>query len=503
MFGHAFSRRSFLGSAAAGVLGSIISLPGGPAQVKRLPKRLAKNIIFCVSDGMSMGVPTMVNHMLMQAAGQTSFWTKLSERPDAVNGFMDTCSLSSMVTDSAAASSAWGSGSRVLNGAINTLPGVELTPLYEVLKGEMLRGLVTTATITHATPSGFAVAVRSRSAEPVIARQYLEREVDVLMGGGQEFFDPSLRSDKEDVYAAYDKAGYSVWKTRDELMAGNRRGRALGVFNRGQMPFTIDRNNSEEIARRTPTLTEMSEAALQILSKGRSGFILQIEGARIDHAAHPNDLGAILNDQLEFEQAVKAAVEFADNDGETLVVVTSDHGNANPGITGAAGFGAGNGLFLLSGMKSSYEAMGEELKAAKTPAAVQELVEAKLGIKLSAESAQAVAASADGKSPVASFGNYRFPTAVLSMALGTHTGVGWTSGSHTSDWTMTTAIGPGRELFAGVVRNDACFGKLLLARGLEFRNPSMTLQEARAAEEKESGKLQAALRDAAESEHWV
>jgi alkaline phosphatase len=94
--------------------------------------------------------------------GRYGIWLETAKRPDVVKGTMDTRSLDSLVTDSAAASTAWGTGSLVLNGAISTLPGIELTPIYDVMgRAGMLRGLVTTATATHATPSGFASSVTS------------------------------------------------------------------------------------------------------------------------------------------------------------------------------------------------------------------------------------------------------------------------------------------------------------------------------------------------------
>ncbi|ARU41279.1 hypothetical protein CCB80_09080 [Armatimonadetes bacterium Uphvl-Ar1] len=182
------SRRSILAGAGAVVGSTVVSLPGMASFVRPIEKR-AKNIIFCVSDGMSAGVPSMADQFKDVNFGERGTWRTLMLRPDVVQGVMDTRSLNSLMTDSAAAATSWGSGSLVLNGAINYLPGIgELTPLYDLLgKAGMRRGLVTTATITHATPSGFAVSSAKRSAEPEIARQYLTRGVEVLMGAGMNF----------------------------------------------------------------------------------------------------------------------------------------------------------------------------------------------------------------------------------------------------------------------------------------------------------------------------
>jgi alkaline phosphatase len=140
---------------------------------------------------------------------------------------MNTRSLNSMVTDSSAASSAWGSGSRVVNGAVNVLPdGRLLTPLY-TLFGEAgwKTALVTTAEITHATPAGFAVAIKSRGNSDGIAKRYLDRNIEVLLGGGRPFFDPKKRKDKRDLRAEFKLAGYAssrIWmnSTRRPRMPG-------------------------------------------------------------------------------------------------------------------------------------------------------------------------------------------------------------------------------------------------------------------------------------------
>lgn len=457
------------------------------------PKR-AKNIIWCVSDGMSAGVPSMLHHFLQITEGRNSPWSEMCKLPGAVHGFMDTRSLDSMMTDSAAAATSWGSGTHVLNGAINTLPGgLELTPLYDLLGAQgMKRGLVTTATITHATPSGFAVCSAKRSAEPEIARQYRTRGVEVLMGGGNQFFAADKRADKVDVYGEYSADGYAVCRSRDELMAAAGKSKILGIFAEGQIPFTVDRDHNPEIAAVVPTLAEMARVAIDALKGTGDGFVLQIEGARVDHAAHPNDLAGLIYDQLAYEEALQVALDFALADGETLVVSTSDHGNANPGISnGPSYYGEANGLAKLKGMTSSYERMATDLTAAETVGSLQALIEAKLGIQLTDEQASGVLTA-----PLAGFGNYGFATAALSMALGSHTGVGWSSGNHTSDWTKLTAIGPGAELFAGLVENVECFGKLLALREIAFENPKMSLEEAKRIAEAEKA-------SALVEPHWV
>ena len=167
---------------------------------------------------------------------------KLLSDPRARVALMNTRSLNSFVTDSAAASSSWGSGSRVTNGALNVLPnGTLLTPLYELFgQKKWARGLVTTAEITHATPAGFAVATKSRENAQVIAAQYLDRKIEVLLGGGSPFFSRRRRKDRRDLRGDFATAGYTV--VRD--LAGLEQARIdtplLGTFANSHLPYTLD-----------------------------------------------------------------------------------------------------------------------------------------------------------------------------------------------------------------------------------------------------------------------
>lgn len=449
-----------------------------------------------------MAVPTILDHYLQLEQGRKSFWSTLARRDDVTCGWMDTRSLSSLVTDSAAAGSAWGCGRHVWNGMINTLPdGTALRTLYSLLaEKKMKTGLVTTATITHATPASFAVTIDQRDKEADIAARYLERKVDVLMGGGNRFFAPDARPDRRDLYADFARAGYTVAKNRDEMRAA-RSAPLLGVFANGHIPYTVDRMHSRDLQQAVPTLREMTEKAIELLSGSEGGFVLQVEGARIDHAAHANDIGAAIFDQLAFEEACEAAIAFAEKDGQTLVVLTSDHGNSNPAL-----FGSGpeygdsrTSIQALSKMRASFEGMARELREANSASAVRDLVEAKLGIALSAEEAEVFWRARQGQSPLAPFRGYNFESGVLGMLLSNYHHVGWVSGQHTSDYTIVTAFGPGREEWAGLIDNVEVFDLLLAHRDIKFQNPGMSYEEG--ARHMRGGRSEA-LRSVVEA-HWI
>ena len=153
--------------------------------------KTAKNIIVLVSDGMSQGTLTLGNLYHQRKLGKNSPWMQLYLDKKASSGLMDMASASSIITDSAAASSSWGSGFRIKNGALNVgVNGEEYLPIWQKFKlAGKKAGCVTTVPITHATPAGFMVSSKSRNSQEEIAEKYLYKKIDVLIGGGAKYFD--------------------------------------------------------------------------------------------------------------------------------------------------------------------------------------------------------------------------------------------------------------------------------------------------------------------------
>lgn len=485
------SRRGLLSAGAFGF--ASLAMPNlAPSHGK---SKKPKNIIFMVADGMSMGSPAMLDHYLQLTEGKSSFWRELLVDPEAHKGLQDTRSLSSIVTDSAAASSSWGCGRHVWNGMLNAYPdGTKLRPLYDIFgeKG-IKRGLVSTTTITDATPAGFAVSVLNRGDDSTIAAKYLDLGIDVILGGGAEAFLANHRKDGRDLFAEFAAKGYAVAKDKASLEAAHP-GKLIGLFCDNSLPFYVDRLNNSAYSN-VPGLEAMTRVALDRLKGSKEGFVLQVEGARVDHAAHANDFAALLHDQLEFDRTVRMAVEWAKNDGETLVVVTSDHANSNPGLDGDgdAYFKSTGGLRSVGKMKRSYEAMlpafaatfnGKSYDALHTGdridptvANVQALVENDLGVQLTKSEATLVADALVGKSALKSIRQYDTAGSMLAIALNNHTHVGWTGRNHTDDYVLLSAVGPGAEAFAGLNQNTSFFDKLLAAKGLKWKNPAQMSQE--------------------------
>lgn len=448
-----------LGSAAlfAGVKAS--------AQPVARPARKVRGVVFMVSDGMSPGVLTLAEaYSKLTRQRGTQWWSLLNDR-HAARGLMDTASANSMVTDSAAASSSWGGGERVNNGSINVNPaGKALTPIAAVLKKTGARiGLVSTATITHATPAGFAASVPKRGEEDDIAPQYLNR-VDVILGGGSGHFSAVDRADHRDLSAEFAAAGYGIIDRRSALLEA-RGEKLLGTFTRGHLPFSIDRDQDPVIAAQVPTLTEMARAALSRFLASDQPFLLQIEGARIDHAAHLNDIGALLGDQLAFDDALADVMVQIGHRDDILLVVTSDHGNSNPGLNGmGSGYVESTQRFAnVRGLKASHERLFAEWAKTSPRSSDQltALILKHLGFTLKADEAAALMEIFENHPIVEWNEQLSKPEGLLGQFAGNHTGIGWTGTTHTSDPTLISAIGPQADRFTGIVRNSDVFGHLV------------------------------------------
>lgn len=407
-------------------------------------------------------------------------WVALQGEPETASGLQDTSSLNALVTDSAAAASAWGSGSRVNNGAINQLPdGTQLTPIGKVFHdaGKAI-GLVTTSLVTDATPAGFAGCVKNRSEQSTLAEQYLG-VVDVIFGGGGASFDPKQRQDQRDLLGEFSKDHYQIVRNREELLASGNEIRCLGLFNLSALPYAIDQREQVILQQQGPTLAEMTFIALQKLEQAPEGFLLQVEGGRVDHAAHNHDIAALLWEMLAFDDALGVALDFAKKRGDTLVVVTSDHGNSNPGfrVNGKEALEEfKDSIIKIGAAKESFYALEQwTTNRLKQPAPLhpEEWVDRMAngrGLRPSTQDAETLLgllkniptnwnAKEDG------FCNF------LGEVEGKQTGLSWTDKGHTSQNTILTATGPSAQTFTGFVRNEDIFGKLCSASGIVFQNP--------------------------------
>ncbi len=441
-----------------------IHLLGGNSRITASQHKKAKNIIFMVSDGMSLGTLTMADLYSRNILGKTSHWIDLYNTGKVSRALMDTASASSIVTDSAAASSAFGGGVRVKNGVLNMgADGEKYVPIWQKFKKAGKKaGCVTTVTITHATPAGFCVNSGSRNAEPEIAEMYHHLGFDVMMGGGDEFFNPGKRADGKDVYEAYRQKGYQVCKTKNDLKNIQNPGKILGVFNSGALPYTIDQKSLPAL-QDSPSLAEMAKVAIGQMKDHAEGFVLQIEGGKVDWAAHANDISAIIHDQLAFDEAIKVVLDFAEKDNETLVIITTDHGNANPGTI--YGTDATSKFNSISDYKYSNEFILNSIQHDFTLQQIRDWIYETNRIRLSDEEGKHLLNFYSGleKQESGLYNYKKLPYKAYSEIQQKHNNVGWISMDHSGDYVEVAAYGPGKEWLSPFIRNTDLHQMMLKA----------------------------------------
>lgn len=459
------NRRHFLktGLASSLLIGSGSFLNGRTLTPKTAGR--ARNVIFLVSDGMSNGTLSLADQFIRWRDGHSSNWIRLYEEEKARRGFVETASANSIVTDSAAGASSWGCGHRVNNGSLNIGVNGEEHPPILLLAKEIGKatGLVTTATATHATPAGFSANVPSRNDQPMVAVQYLEREIDLIFGGGEEFFSSDRRSDGRDLFKEFTEAGYGIARRRDQLKAVKEE-RLLGIFSRGHLPHELDRINNPELLETVPSLSEMAKFALEHLNQRPDGFVLQIEGGRVDHGAHANDIGALLFDQVEFDKTIAIATEFAEKHGDTLVIITTDHGNANPGLS--SGSDGGEKTFsTLSNFRGTHQPILSSLNKDSSPEQITARIREVTQLKIPSEHGELMheALRQEYRPP---YNRMRSPSALLGQILAGHTDIGWVGNSHTSDHVEVAALGPGSDSLKLFQKNTDLFTMMTHALGI-------------------------------------
>ncbi len=271
---------------------------------------LLKNVIFCIGDGMGF---EKVKAAGMYAHGETG---TLSFEEFPYRAEMTTHSADSSMTDSAAAATAMATGFKVNNGVLSTaLPGDgrELYTLLEHFRDQgKSTGLVSTTFITHATPAAFGAHNRARGNLDEIAEDYLNRtRPNVLLGGGGNGMS----------IAAAEAANYAVVTDRQGLLTLETKNvsQVSGQFGDTNLPYEYDGLGD------LPHLSEMVKTALHILARDPLGFFLMIEGGRIDHAGHSNDIERNVCETIEFANTLRVVMDWSEGRDDTLIIVTADH----------------------------------------------------------------------------------------------------------------------------------------------------------------------------------
>ncbi len=266
-----------------------------------------KNIILLIGDGMSFA------HL---QAGILASEEPLNIEEFRHIGFIHTSSANNFVTDSGAAGTALASGTKTNNGFIGMDPdGNPVRSILQIASDNGLStALVASCAITHATPASFIAHQPSRNMAEEIAADFLTTDIDVFIGGGLDHF--ANRSDGRNLVEELETKGYRIAYNMDEVMQVSS-GKLAALVADNHPPSMLDG--------RGDMLPQATLAALNILKRNPEGFFMMVEGAQIDWEGHSNDIEGIVAEMLDFDRVIGKALEFARQDGNTLVVIASDH----------------------------------------------------------------------------------------------------------------------------------------------------------------------------------
>ncbi|WP_166387153.1 alkaline phosphatase [Polaribacter sp. 11A2H] len=433
-----------------------------------IKNKKAKNIIIIISDGMSIGTLNMTDLYLSRKMGTGTNWLQLYKDNKVNRALMDMASANSIVTDSAAASSSWGGGVRINNGGLNVSKnGEPHLPIWQKFKKAGKKaGCVTTVPITHATPAGFCVNSKSRNAQEEIAEIYLEQKFDVMMGGGDAYFSSEKRKDKKDMYKAFESKGYKVVKNRNEMLSAAIDKPILGVFDDNGLPYSIDQQNNKELSQQIPTLADMTKKAIDTMENHAKGFVLQVEAGRVDWAAHGNDIAGLIYDQAAHDEAIQVAMDFAEKDGETLVIITTDHGNSNPGVI--YGDKANDNFDAIQKYKHSNEWILKGFGKETSISQVKERVDYANNFSLTNEEATLLLTYYSNlKTEKGLYNPKHLPFKALAEIQKKHNSVGWISMHHSADYVELAMYGPGSQLLKPFIKNTDLHYLMLEAAEVE------------------------------------
>lgn len=267
------------------------------------------SIILMIGDGMG---PEQVELARLVEVGSNG---SLTMQQLMWNASMATFNIIGAITDSAAAGTAMATGYKTTYGRLGLLPnGAIVENIVEFSQSlNKSTGLVSTCRMVDATPAAFGTHVASRSDYSVIASQFVsDADVDVLLAGGDNYFSTS----QENSMASN---GYEVVKTRDDMLNVTS-GKIFGLFAPEHIDYEIDRDYNA-----TPSIAEMTNKSLELLSQDADGFFLMVEGGKIDLACHDDNKVNAALETIEFDKAVKVALDYVEANSNTILIVTADH----------------------------------------------------------------------------------------------------------------------------------------------------------------------------------
>jgi alkaline phosphatase len=422
---------------------------------------VAKNVIFLLPDG--FGNAQATGYRYFKEDGSAPVWD------DGPRALVETHSASSPITDSAASATAYATVVKTDNGAVGV--GEDGTPVESVLDlasaAGKATGIVSTAQITDASPAAFAASNVDRDNHDEIAQEYIDNgDLDVILGGGRAAFAVDADGDGTTTIDEALEAGFEYVTTADELAAAGG-DRLLGLFNDGEMsgPFGGDEVGDRPGAE--PSLAAMTQAALDRLSADEDGFFLFIEEEGTDTLGHANDASATMHSAKAFEDAYRLALDYAEENPDTLVVSVADHETGGMTLE----FGEERTPEVFRSFEATYEDMavaigeavadlGEDAEASAIAAAVNDTLADLTGGTLALELDE-IATVLGAGSPEASYTE-------LAEILNARGGIEYSTGGHTAVDVPLYAFGAGAHLRCGVLDNTDVAGWMAEAMGLDM-----------------------------------
>lgn len=280
------------------------------AITERAEVKSPKNIIFMVGDGMGLS---------QISAGLYSNGDKLNLERMKTIGLHKSYAADALVTDSAAGATAFSCGQKTYNGAI----GVDvdtvaiLTILEEAEQKSLATGMVSTSTIVHATPASFIAHNKHRKNYEEIAADFLKTDIDCFIGGGAKFF--NNREDGRDLLQELRDKGYQVGDYFNNELE------SMQINENENFAYLTSLADPIPAAQGRDYLKQASMMTIEALDKRDNGFFVMIEGSQIDWGGHSNDADYIISEMIDFDNTIGAVLDWAEKDGETLVIVTADH----------------------------------------------------------------------------------------------------------------------------------------------------------------------------------
>lgn len=282
-----------------------------------LAQNKPKNVIFMIGDGMGLA---------QMYAGMVNNGNHLALERCKYIGLSKTYSANNFTTDSGAGGTALACGVKTKNGMIGmNADSVAVQSILELVdKNNLSTGIVVACAVTHATPASFIAHQVNRNMYDEIATDFLKTDIDVFIGGGRQYFEQ--RADSRNLTNELKVKNYKVAYTLEDVKL-TKTGKLAGLLYDDQNP---------PMPERAKMLPDATMAAIDILDNNKKGFFLMIEGSQIDWAAHDNNAVQVSREMLDFDETIGRVLDYAQKQGNTLVVITADH------ETGGMSFPKGN-----------------------------------------------------------------------------------------------------------------------------------------------------------------